>query len=408
MGCGVSVDGVGCLEEDYLRKTEVLQQEYEEQWHTLGGLTQRMWADRPSSVHMGWLYDRRSVAGSISKMIVTREKAERQRDLELLASSQAIREKFPPELEAAVEFADFVQESLANARALRFREEMDVHLQPDPVPQALPTALSHVVTGARERYLQWFCAAAGRDVARGPPGVAAEQPVSPGCDVFDHAAWARFWLQKGGYGHAAQVDRDGWTPLMHAMQATVHWESAWRCCIGLIMMMPDERLRATATGGRMKGYTALHMACNGSDRSFRRPHVVRLLVSRNADLEARTEKGLTPWLLATATGVVDTAMALCQAGCDVFAVTPGGQNALDRCRASSTQMRRYHHVYEILSFAKGVGTVQPTVQYKPPMRHPRTTQPILSTGTTHEPLPTYHPPPTSPAHRPVQYSTLRA
>jgi len=53
------------------------------------------------------------------------------------------------------------------------------------------------------------------------------------------------------------------------MQATVHWDQAWRCCVGFIGMMSDEGLRAKATSGRMKGYTAFHMVCNGSDRAFK-------------------------------------------------------------------------------------------------------------------------------------------
>ena len=69
-----------------------------------------------------------------------------------------------------------------------------------------------------------------------------------------------------------------------------------------------------------------------------------LLIDRNADLEARNDRGLTPWLIATGSGVVDTAVALSQAGCDVFAVTQEGTNAADRCSSSSTQMRTYLRV----------------------------------------------------------------
>ena len=150
------------------------------------------------------------------------------------------------------------------------------------------------------------------------------------------------FLALGGYGSAEQVDTDGWTALMHAMQATVYWDKAWRCCCGLIGVMSDQRLRAKVISGRMKGYSVLHMACNGSDRAWRRAHLVQLLVDSDADLEAKNgEKGLTPWLLATGTGVVDTAMALSQAGCDVTATAPDDRNAADLCVGSSTQMTKY-------------------------------------------------------------------
>ena len=160
-------------------------------------------------------------------------------------------------------------------------------------------------------------------------------------------AWARFFFLKGGYGNAVQVDTDGWSALMHAMQATVHWEPAWRCCVGLMGMMSDDGLRAKAIGGRMKGYSAFHMACNGSDRVFKRQNLVCLLIDRHADLECRNDKGLTPWLIAAGCGGVDTAMALSQAGCDIFATTPTGTNAADRCAKSSTQMLTYLHVCEM-------------------------------------------------------------
>ena len=106
-------------------------------------------------------------------------------------------------------------------------------------------------------------------------------------------------------------------------------------------MMSDARLRAKATGGRLKGYSVLHMACNGSDRAFQRASLVELLIERGLDLETKNGKGLTPWLLATGSGVVDVAQALSNGGCDVEAVDQNGKNAADRCPGSSSQMSRY-------------------------------------------------------------------
>ena len=97
----------------------------------------------------------------------------------------------------------------------------------------------------------------------------------------------------------------------------------------------------------MKGYSALHLCCNGSDREFKRVEVVQLLIDRDADLESCNDKGLNAWLIASGTGVADIAMALSQAGCDIFATTPEGTNAADRCQQSSSQMYTYHCVREI-------------------------------------------------------------
>ena len=324
-----------------MRKTEALQLEYEERWQVLCELAEKVHGARPTTFDMAWLTERRSVQVSIRNMLERRRKAEDRRDFELLASSQAMKEKYPEELVAGMAWRDYVQEALDFAVELRERRDAEVMLVPRLNAER---ALSHVVVDARARYMQWFCQAAGRLAEDGPPGFDANQPETPNGAGFDDAAWARFFFAKGGYGQAAQVDADGWSPLMHVMQATVYWDQAWRCCVGLIGMMSDEGLRAKATGGRMKGYSAFHMACNGSDRAFRRAHLVRMLIRRNADLESRNDKGLTPWLLAVAGGAVDIAVALSQAGCNIFAKTPEGQNAADRCKKSSKQMLSYLHI----------------------------------------------------------------
>ena len=228
---------------------------------------QKVHADRPTLLDLEWLIERRIVLCSIRTMMDSRRKAEERRDLELLASSQAMKDKYPELLVEGIVWRDYVQEALD--RAVDLRERQDAQAMLHLVTQT-PAAPSQVVTGARDRYALWFCDAAGRNHWEGAPGFHADQPETPQCDGFDEAAWARFFCWKGGYSNAMQVDTEGWSALMHAMQATVHWEEAWRCCVGLIGMMSDEGLRAKATSGRMQGYSAFHLACNGSDRAFRR------------------------------------------------------------------------------------------------------------------------------------------
>ena len=94
----------------------------------------------------------------------------------------------------------------------------------------------------------------------------------------------------------------------------------------------------------MVGYTVLHMACNGSDREFKRAELVSILLSRGGDIEDCNDKGLTPWLIAVAGGAVDVAMVLHDFGCDITALCPQGRNAADRCAKSSTQMLSYLHI----------------------------------------------------------------
>ena len=179
---------------------------------------------------------------------------------------------------------------------------------------------------------------------KGAPGATCKQPVlPPECEGYNDNDWAKWFLKKGGFGDAMQVDEDGWTPLMHAIQSSVHWDKGCRCCLGLIEMMEDSRwLRATATRGRMKGYNALHMACTGSDRAMMREQVVERLIARGVDLDATNgDAGVTAWLLAAGTGVVNVAKLLAMNGCDIHAKCPHGRNAADRCCGSSSEMRRY-------------------------------------------------------------------
>ena len=318
-----------------MRHTDGLQFDYDEEWQVLSEKAQKVHVDRPTKLDWAWLAERRSVQVAIRKMLEERRRKEEWRDLELLASSQGMQEKYGETLLTGMAWSDFALEGLERAIELRDRRA-DVEVE--PVTDA-PTAESHVVTGARDRYMQFFNRAAGRRMTDGPPGIDADRPEVPQSDGFDDAAWARFFLALGGYGSAGQVDEHGWTALMHAVGATVHWDLAWRCAIGLMNMMSDVCLRRKAVGGRMKGYTALHICCNNSDRAFKKAHLATLLIGRGVDLEATNDKGLTPWLMAAGTGVVDVAMALSQAGCNITATTPEGQNVVDRCAGSSTQMR---------------------------------------------------------------------
>ena len=126
----------------------------------------------------------------------------------------------------------------------------------------------HANMAARQVYVAWFCEASGRTMMEGPPGIATA--TQPRCDLDHrpHASdedYAKFWLRLGGYTRANEMDKNSWTPLHHAIQATVYWKTAARVCRGLIWQMSAKWLRAKTESGRPLGWTALHMAANGSD-----------------------------------------------------------------------------------------------------------------------------------------------
>ena len=108
----------------------------------------------------------------------------------------------------------------------------------------------------------------------------------------------------------------------------------------MLETIPTEVINMPTTGSQPRGYTTLHLACDGSDRMLRRAHLVSELLLRGAILEARTSNGNTPLLLATGVGIVDTVKVLVAAGADVHAVQERGCGAAQKAYCHSHQMRQ--------------------------------------------------------------------
>jgi hypothetical protein len=196
--------------------------------------------------------------------------------------------------------------------------------------------------GVDVKLRSWFAEAAGRTLADGPPPAGCDQPglepkIAAGSDLEIAAWFSRF----AGFESVNDVDDNGWTPLHHAMQSTVHWVEGHRVCRGLMQMMDVARLGAKTTGGRMVGWTVVHMAANGSDCQLQRANLLQELLQRGVDPEVLDEKGRTPFLVCAGSGAVDTARVLSQAGVNVHAVAADGRNAADRCLQSSGEMKRW-------------------------------------------------------------------
>ena len=120
---------------------------------------------------------------------------------------------------------------------------------------------------------------------------------------------------------ADELDDAGWSALHHAVDATSYCERAVDATWNLVAKTPARILNSGTTGSQPRGYTCLHFACDGSDRSYCRADVVRALVAHRADLENRTDKGNTPFLLACGTGVTDIVNAMVESGADVNTVS---------------------------------------------------------------------------------------
>lgn len=96
------------------------------------------------------------------------------------------------------------------------------------------------------------------------------------------------------------------------------------------------------------GYTCLHFAADGSDRSFDRRHLCKLLIDKRAIIDARADGGNTPYLLASGTGVDDVVGVLLSAGAQKNALNDKGASGASKSKGSSSS------VYETLNKASVV------------------------------------------------------
>ena len=198
---------------------------------------------------------------------------------------------------------------------------------------------------ARDLYAAYFFPDSVRAASDGSYGASyREVPIEPEQERWSDDQWAKRFLLVGGFepsaAGAAAEDEDGWLALHHAIQSTVHWSYGIAACRGLIDMMPPDRLQAKTRGGRTVGYTALHFAANGSDKMMERHSIVRLLLEREADVNALDNAHRTPLHLAAGTGVLDSAEVLVEARADLEIRDKNGKNAFDKCVRSSGQMTK--------------------------------------------------------------------
>jgi ankyrin repeat protein len=131
--------------------------------------------------------------------------------------------------------------------------------------------------------------------------------------VYD---WGSAWLKLGGFTSCTDKDKNGWTPLHHAIDSMTFSMRARHSAIALATRTPDSALEAATTGHQPPGWTALHFACEGSDVGLKKLDVVKILLGRRANVEARDAKGNTPLLLAAGTGVTDVCTTLLDYGAD--------------------------------------------------------------------------------------------
>ena len=298
---------------------------------------------QPRERDLEWMFRRRALHGSRARAMMNRERQKLAQELEHARKVRAkVQEAEVLEGSAravdAVELTEFTQEALSRLRA---KEDDD----------ACPRAVSGQEGdehNAKLKYYEFFLADSGRTPQEGTFGVAHWQdPCTAEQKEWDDERWANHFLWLGGfepsYAGAEAEDKDGWLALHHAIQSTVHWTYGIKAARGLIEMMPIERLRAKTRAGRPAGYTAMHLAANGSDSLRMRWTLVDLLLQKRVSPNVTDDKGRTPLHLAAGTGVTDVAKILVEGRADLKAVDNNGKNALDKALRSSGSMTKCSH-----------------------------------------------------------------
>ena len=98
---------------------------------------------------------------------------------------------------------------------------------------------------------------------------------------------------------------------------------------------------ARTTGSQPRGQTCLHLAADGSDKTYGRADLVRLLVDHKANLEEKAGNGNTAYLLASGTGASDVMKTLVECRADIHAVKDkSGQGAWQKAALSSGSNKR--------------------------------------------------------------------
>ena len=168
---------------------------------------------------------------------------------------------------------------------------------------------------------------------------------SPLCywEHFGCYPWLAWWLELGAWSSFDEVDAAGWTPLMHAADAITYCSRAVQVTKDALLVLSPSTLMITAksTGSQPTGWTALHFACDGSDRDFQKAEIVAKLLEARADVNSREAKGNTPLLVAAGSGLTDVCEVLIFGGADREAINDRLAGAVERAEGCSPSLATY-------------------------------------------------------------------
>jgi hypothetical protein len=119
------------------------------------------------------------------------------------------------------------------------------------------------------------------------------------------------------YQAVDEFDDNGWSPIHHAVDST---SFSWRAGLASFALLEITKLDVhdkPTTGSRPRGFSCLHLACDGSDKCYRRADLVQALLDSNSNIEAKAANGNTPAIVASGVGVSDILQVLIDAKANV-------------------------------------------------------------------------------------------
>ena len=108
----------------------------------------------------------------------------------------------------------------------------------------------------------------------------------------------------------------------------------------------ENALSLRTTGSQPKGYTALHLACDGQSRDCDNVRLVEALITRRADIECKDSLGNTPLLKAAGQGLANVCEYLIAAGADRTATDDRGAGAAQKAQTVSSLKRKLVDVFK--------------------------------------------------------------
>ena len=144
---------------------------------------------------------------------------------------------------------------------------------------------------------------------------------------------------------ADELDAEGWSPLHHAVNACSWSWRAMEAALALVPLTPKKIINHPTTRSQPESFTCRHFASEGSDKVYERARLVRALVERQANLEAKSATGNTALLLASGTGVVDIIDQLVDCGVNVNTKNDRDLGAFQNAHHCSTSARNALEAY---------------------------------------------------------------